>query len=317
MSDNKKLYWANVCILIRKEREEIEAAAAKWSAEKGTSYEMVFLGDTEDIRIHERLRAELDNGLLGFDALVSTRFDVFCSRGYLLGARDGLFPIGHSFPIRPEVRRVGVEDPWGLYFPLAILPHFIVRNAEVFPGTPSPRSLSDLLDPFWAGHVVVGNTEMPSGMAVLFSMWYLFGDAGLETCAKNWRQKSAPSGARHGLLKGEYAVAILPGVFSGPGPSGGIDAIKPSEGSPVLPSYAAVKAGPGQDDAAAFLGAALVDGPMGRSYRELAFAVVSNPTVPLPDVVEPEDKFLFPDWDWIQKQDMEYFKATIKRLPMI
>jgi hypothetical protein len=317
MRNEKKLYWANVCILLRKEKDEMEAATVRWLARSGNYYRMIPLGDTEDVKIHERLMLDKESGGLGFDVLVSSRFDVFCSREYLLGAKESLARLGGAFPVRPEVKRIGVEDPWGIFSPLAVLPHYIVRNAGVMADTPSPRSLEELLDPRWAGQVVVGNTEMPSGQVLLFTMWYLFGDEGLETCARNWRQKSAPSGVRHGLVKGEFTIGILPGLFTGPSPDGKLQTIKASEGLPVLPSYAAVKAGPEQDDAIRFLGQALIDGPMPGLYRELAFAVVSNPSIPLPDLVSTDDTFIFPDWKWIEGRDMEYFRATIGRLTMI
>ncbi len=318
----KKIYWANVCILNRKESELMEKASETWNGETGNAYEMIYLGDTEEVKIHQKLEEDIDSGKLGFHLLVSTRFDLFCSGRYLLGRKDNLLPIGEILPIREEIKRAGVEDPFHLYYPLAILPHFIVCNSEVQGSEPAPSSLEELLDSRWEGKVFIGNTELPSGQAVLFAMWYLFGDEGLETCVRNWRQKSAPSAVRHGLIKGEFPIGILPGVFSGPGPKDRIFAVRPKEGMPVLPSYAAaVRSGnfdhQDDEDTMNFLKASAASQEYHEFYKDMAHAVVSDPSVPLPANAEEGDKYIFPPWEWILKKDLDYFLTTIKQIPLI
>ena len=126
-------------------------------------------------------------------------------------------------------------------------------NTDLIQGRACPRSLEELLDPFWAGKVFVGSTDLPSARMVLFAVWYSYGREGLEVCVKNWRQKSAPSAARHGLVKSEFPVALLPGIFSGPGPHDNLVSIWPEDGAPVLPSFAAVRESEHAEDVVDFL----------------------------------------------------------------
>ena len=313
----KSVYWANLCILNRKEAELMETAADSWQRESGASFGMSYLGDTEDIKMHEKMEKDIAAGDLAFHLLVSSRFDIFCSERYLLGRKDRLRPIGNGFPVREEVASSGVQDPFGLYHPLVVLPHFMVCNTQVLGDTPPPGSLEELLDDKWKGKVAVGNTDLPSGQAVLFAIRYLFGKKGLEACIRNWRQKSAPSAVRHGLLKGEFAVGLLPGIFSGPGPRDELKVIRPKEGLPVLPSYAAVKDEEGWEDTVEFLRASAASEEFLRFYRDMAHGIASNPSVPLPAISREDDRLIFPDWKWILEQDVEEFKKHVGRMEEI
>ena len=313
--NDKNIYWANLCILNRKEGELMEEAAEKWERDSGRSYGMTYLGDTEEVKMHQKVEEDIDAGLLGFDLLVSSRFDLFCCPRYLLGQKDRLKPLGGRFPVREEVKACGVEDPFGLYHPLVVLPHFMLCNTEMLGDRPAPTSLEQLLDPEWAGQVVVGNTELPSGQSVLFAMWYLFGDEGLEACVRNWRQKSAPSAVRHGLLKGEFSIGLLPGIFCGPGPRDQVQLVRPTEGLPVLPSYAAAKNDGDWEDSVAFLGGSAASEPFLEFYRDMAHGIASDPSVPMPELAEPGDELFFPPWDWILEQDLDGFRETVLRIP--
>ncbi len=293
----------------------MEEATTEWTRETGTGVRMCYLGDTEDVQIHEQVERDIDSGALRFGVLVSTRFDLFCSRKYLLGNRDDLQPCGGVLPVRDEITSVGVADPFGLFHPLVVLPHYIVWNSEVLGDRRSSLSLEELLDPYWAGRVVVGNTDLPSGQSVLFTMWFLFGEERLETCVRNWRQKSAPSAVRHGLLKSELPIGLLPAVFAGPGPSGQLSTIKPDEGLPLLPSF--VAAGIGADDPVSFVSRSVGASPFMKFYRDMAHAIVADPTVPLPATADANDTLLFPDWAWIVERDMDHFRDTVRRVPMV
>lgn len=311
------VYWANICILNRMERDLLEKASAAFAGTGKPSPRVVYLGDTEEVRMYERMDLDLAEGRLGFDLIVSTRFDLFAWKKYLLGRRDELLPLRRRFPVRKDFEAIGVLDPFGLFHPLAVLPHYIVVNTQALGGRRSPESLRDLLDPDLAGSVFIGDTELPSGKAVLLALWFLFGDEGLEICVRNWRRKSAPSGARHAVLKGEAAVGVLPGVFSGPGPRDELAGVVPSDGVPVLPSYCAVRKGPGAEAAASFLASSAASKDFLEFYREKAFAYASLESVEPPESEGPLGKLFFPDWDWILKQDMDRFHDACLRMPKI
>lgn len=309
-----RVYWANLCILNRMEKEKMEADARIWKDSHSLSPQFIYLGDTEEVKMYEKMDEDMAKGELGFDLLVSSRFDLFCSRKYLQSHTDKLFPLSECFSIREEVRNSGAVDSAGLFHPLVILPHYIVANTKLLSESEIPRSLEDLLDPYWAGKIFLGATELPSAKSVLFGMWFKFGKEGLETCIKNWRQKSAPSAARHGLVKDELPIALLPGIFAGPGPGDKLLAIHPLEGAPVLPSYTAIRNSEKAEAVVNFLANSAASLKFIEFYRDQALAFPSDPSVAPPEPLASGGKMFFPDWDWILEQDMEYFSEACERV---
>jgi len=309
------IYWANLCILNRRESEMMEAAAEAWKADGDLDPRMIYLGNTEEVKMYEQMDRDMASGSLGFDLLVTTRFDLFCSHRYLQGRTENILPMGDVLPLRDEVKRAGVPDPDGLFFPLALLPHYIVCNADMMPGGDCPTSLEELLDPVWAGKIFVGATDLPSARAVLFTVWYNFGKEGLEACVRNWRQKSAPSAARHGLVKGECPIALLPGIFAGPGPGDTLVAVWPEEGAPVLPSFAAVRKSEYADQVVDFFLRSAGSREFSVFYRDQGFAYPVDPGVDPPDIGRNRGQMIFPDWEWILGQDMDYFLDACERVP--
>jgi ABC-type Fe3+ transport system substrate-binding protein len=297
------------------ERDMMENAAEVWGKEKLLFPEMVYLGDTEEVQMYEQLESDIARGSLGFGCIVSSRFDLFCSPKYLQSFTEDLLPIAGEFPIRNEVAASGVLDPLGLFYPLVVLPHFIVCNSNLLKPNTMPRNLADLLDPCWEGKIYMGSTELPSAKSFLFAMWYKFGNDGLETCVRNWRQLSAPSACRHGLMKDRFPVGLLPGIFTNPGPGDKLLPIWPSEGAPVLPSYAAVKRSEYEQDILEFLRISAASNEFLRFYTEKGLAYPSNPAVNPPEELEDRTDFFFPAWEWIVEQDMEYFEDACKRVP--
>ncbi len=312
---DKNVYWANLCILIRKESALMEKAAEEWKEKTGNGYVMNYLGDTEEVQIHQKISEDVKRGKPGFDLIVSSRFDIFCSQAGIPAIKDKLHPIGGLLPVSAEVKHAGVEDSMGLYHPLTVLLHSIVCNTSILDGRKAPSSLEELLDPAWEGKVCIGNTALPSGQAILFAMWYLFGDEGLDICVKNWRQRSTPAAARHSLLKREFPIAVLPGVFSGPAPEDTMEVICPKEGMPAVPSYAAVAENDNWEDTVEFLKYSTASKEFQNFYRNMAIAVPANPDVPAPQGYNPQDPVLFPPWEWILKQDVEAFKEKILQVP--
>ncbi len=308
------MYWANICVLNRMEREKMDNAIVQWEAKNGISPRVIYLGDTEEVQMYEQLTADINRGELGFDCIVSSRFDIFCSQKYLQRVADELVPIATLLPLREEIRQAGIPDPSGLFYPLVVLPHVIVCNRKLLKENEMPETLADLLDPYWAGKIYTGSTELPSAKSFLLAMWYKFGDAGLETCVKNWRQVSAPAACRHGLLKDEFPIGLLPGIFTSPGPEDKLISLWPSEGAPILPSYTAVKKSEHQEETIDFIRISAASPEFISFYKEQALAYPCHPSVEPPEGLAGRKDFFFPDWKWILEQDMEYFEEACKRV---
>ena len=312
------IYWANLCILNRIEGEKMETAAGLWQRETGdTEIRMVYLGDTERIGIYEKLDTDIrETDKPDFDAIISTRLDIFCSDKYLQSYTDELMPINKHFKLRPEIEELGVADEEGLFLPLVVLPHFIIVNTEVLGNQSPPESLKDLLEPEWEGKVYIGSADLPSARSVLLAICYLYGREGLDKAVKYWRQKSAPSAARHGLIKDEFPIAILPGVFSGPGPKNKLMKIVPADGAPVLPSFAAVQKGESAEATLDFLKKSAVTNEFIEFYKNQATAYPALASGPDPAEADQNLKMVYPSWQWLKEQDIEEFIGICAETPM-
>jgi ABC-type Fe3+ transport system substrate-binding protein len=309
------IYWANLCILNRMEKERMKVFIKDYQADNKPSPNVIYLGNTDEVHIYEQMDKDLESGDIKFDIMISNRFDLFCFRKYLDKYKDKLYPISGIFPVRDQIKECGVMDPFGFFYPLIVLPHLIVCNLKLIDAKDVPGSLEELLEPKWAGKVFIGSTELASARSVLFAIWYKFGSKGLETCVRNWRQKSAPSAVRHGLVKKECPIGILPSIFTGPGPGDILTAVFPKEGVPVLPSYCAVKKTDYSDEAVNFLSKSAASIDFIAFYKDNGFAYPATPEVDLPDMFTAETKIFFPDWDWALKQDIEYFYDACSRVP--
>lgn len=314
-SKEYNIYWANLCILHRMEKERMDAALQAWHTDEKPEIKMNYLGNTDEIHIYDQVDKDLESGKTNFDAIVSNRFDLFCFTKYLNTYKDELYPMADKFPIRKEVKECGVIDPFGLLFPLVVLPHLIVCNMGLVDTKDVPCSLEELLEPKWSGKIFIGSTSLASARSILFAMWYKFGNKGLETCVKNWRQKNAPSAVRHSLIKKELLIGILPSIFTGAGPQDVLTAVYPVEGAPIVPSYLAVKKSEHIDYLIDFLSKSVLSNDLVSFYRDNAHAFPANPEVKIPEIYPSNINMFFPDWEWALKQDIEYFYDACSRVP--
>ena len=302
----KHVYWANICLLGRMEKEYLNQKAESWQQDNQQDIQFSFLGNTEEVVIYDRLAADIEDGHIKADAIVSTRFDLFCWDKYLKNHQDQFRSLSQDLPLADTLKRAGYQHPTGVFHPVLALPHLIMCNTHLVEPEETPDSFSDLLDDKWASQIVIGDPALPSGKFFLFTMWYLFGNQGLEKIVQNTICKTAPPAARFSVMKDEYKLAILPEIFTGPTPEDNLKRIVPQEGVFGLPSFLAVKQS--AEDLLPFLKHALFSDDIQQQYVNQGQVIPNSDTVSPPAAFADQSTLVkFPDWSWIESQDIDYF----------
>ena len=316
-SQELKLYWANVCLLIRMERQHLDDKAEEWTKNSGHPIDINYLGDTAEVPLREKLTEEAAGGKFEADAVVSTRFDLFCSKNFLAGIPEEFAPLGDDLPLRKSFLNSGICHPQGIFHPVLAVPHLIICNTEKTGPGGHPESLKDLLDTGWESQIVIGDPALPSGRCFLFAMWYLFGDEGLEKIVENVVAKSAPSAARFSIMKDEFKLAILPEIFAGPTQKDNLKRIIPLEGIIALPSYLAIKKR-AKERLLPFLKEAVYTDYFQEQYVRQGALIPNHETLPPPENLSGlEEKMFFPKWSWIERRDMNYFDQQCNRVRIV
>ena len=83
----------------------------------------------------------------------------------------------------------------------------------------------------------------------------------------------------------------------------------------MLPSWTAVKKSSIQDEALDFLKQSVLQTEFSEFYRSQALVYPTDPQVEMPETLTTDEKMIFPPWEWIFEQDMEYFEDACRRVP--
>ena len=81
------IYWANLCILNRMEKERMKVFIKDYQADNKPSPNVIYLGNTDEVHIYEQMDKDLEAGDIKFDIMISNRFDLFCFRKYLINIK--------------------------------------------------------------------------------------------------------------------------------------------------------------------------------------------------------------------------------------
>lgn len=313
-NDNLEIYWSNVCILKKMEKEKLSDWANQWQAQKGLDVKVNFFGLGEEMYINEKIASELQKGDLAANIVVSTDVNIFQNKELLLGQLDQFQTLKEQLPLRDELAQKEIAHPCGCFQPCAVALIIMIYNNKLVKETEKPASWADTLKPEWQGKIVFGGAELPAGQGFLRGMWYLHGDKGLEQCVKNYRVVTSPAAVLQAVSKGEFAAGVVPLAFTGRKGLENVTEIWPQEGALAVPSYVAIRkdAPKGAID---FVKETLFSEEIQELYSKNAFLIPAVPGVFPPDIVMENDfKIVYPKWSWIQQTDMAKLDEMVKKL---
>lgn len=312
-NDNLEIYWSNVCILKKIEKDKLSSWARQWQAERGLDVNVNFFGLGEESYINERIASELQKGDLAANVVISTDINIFQNKDLLLGQLDQFQTLKGQLPLRSELAQKEIAHPSGCFQPCAVALIIMIYNNKLLKETEKPASWAATLEPAWQGKVVFGGAELPAGQGFLRGMWYLYGDKGLEQCVKNYQLVSSPAAVLQAVSKGEFVAGVVPLAFTGGRGLEDVTEIWPQEGALSVPSYVAIhKDAPG--GAVGFVKETLFSDEIQQLYSQNALLVPAVPGVSPPSIVAENDfKMVCPQWSWIEQADMGKLDEVVKQ----
>ncbi|SMP71159.1 ABC transporter substrate-binding protein [Anoxynatronum buryatiense] len=298
-----KVYWNNPACLNKAVKERLDAKESEWKVNSRGTVLFDYYGLIEEMLMDERLERDLNEGGIGADIVVSTDMQLFHRKDMLLGNLHLFESIKDWFPIRSEFAEM--SHPQGYFQPSLLVPVVIIKNDEMLKETGEILGWEDLLDPALAGKVAIASTDKPAGKSVLKGFWYLYGEEGLMKARHNFSVLSNPAAIFDAVDRGEYPLGIVPLLFAtGAGKSGHVSQIWPKEGLMVIISYVAVRTGAGLE-AKELLMESLYSEELQHLYSQRGFMIpVHDRVEPKQELKEQKTRFIYPDWEWVEKNDM-------------
>lgn len=309
------LYWENVCVMKKQEKENLQAAAENMQA-KGINMQYHYFGMGEILGIDEQIAADLQQKRINTDIVVSAKIDLFYDKKLLLGKEQMFKPLPGEFLLREELRNLGIAYPGGYFHPCLLLPVIILANKKLLAESDCPQSWADLLDDKWAGKVLIGGVDKPVGRSFLIAMWNMFGEEGLQKCVQNCRMVSVPAAVMNAVANDEYPLGVVPLIFSSRGGRDNLLDIWPQEGAIAIPSYVAIREG-SPETALAFVKENLFSTAIQSFYSQRGMGIPVHPEVAAPPMVEENNYNLsFPGWDWIKNADMNCLEEACGKIKL-
>lgn len=312
-NDKLEIYWSNVCILKKMEKDKLSNWAKQWQEEKGLDIKVDFFGLGEEMHINEKIATELQHGDLVPNIVISTDVSIFQNKDLLLGQLNQFQILKEHLPLRDELVQKGIAHPSGCFHPCAVALIIMIYNNKLVREIERPESWSATLKPAWRGKILFSGTEMPAGQGFLRGIWYLYGDKGLEQCIKNYQVASSPAAVLQAVSKGEFAAGVVPLVFTGGKGLENVTEIWPQEGALTVPSYVAIRKDAPRA-AVDFVKETLFAEEMQQLYTQDALLVPAVPRVSPPGIVVENDfQMVCPKWSWIEQTDMGRLDEVVKQ----
>lgn len=230
-----KVYWNNICLISRFEKQYIENKLREEGLEK--NYEFEFFGINKEKEIINSVEKDLEQEELP-DIIVATESDLFHSKEGFLG-KENLFDKFTLWPFREQLPHVCPKEKFGimLYIPLVM----IVNKKEV---EKIPESIEEVLaNPRYEGQITFGGLDNAAGKTLLMTIAYLYGEEKSNQLLKWSKVTSMPVGAFKNVTEGRSLIGFVPTIFAMRAEVTGIVQVWPKEGAVVIPSFVAVRKG--------------------------------------------------------------------------
>lgn len=226
------LYWSNICILHRLEKQMLDEAI-KTLAAQGIDLEVRHFGIGYPQRMAEYL-AQPEAALP--DLIVSTDLEVFEDARIFDRFRGELYPLREAFPLREEIKNSPLCQ-WRELLPFLVIPLVFCAQGD-YPVPPEGLTFAEILE---ESGVAFGGTDNSGAKAVVKTLWDLFG----EQAACNFARQSAihpmPINAFQKVKTGGARLAIVPSVYAKSANGVSMKRHWPGEGAIGLPSYVAAR----------------------------------------------------------------------------
>ncbi|MDR2822687.1 MAG: ABC transporter substrate-binding protein [Acholeplasmatales bacterium] len=300
--ENFKIYWNNICLLRKKEEEFINSFFRK---ESNYNFDITYFGLGMPLKLKSKIVGDLEeNSDINADLVISTELDIFWDKN-ILGNKDIFKNLKDTFDIKDYIKNSNVlANEKSELSAFLLLPELICVNTLALNGLEEPLSLKDLTLPKYKGRIVIGGKDTAAGRIIAICIWYLYGLDYLLKFMDNVNFVKVPAMALGLLKKGAYPIGILPSILAGRD----LKTIFPSDGIPVIPTYAVI-----HKNANYILAKKFLDFLLGEEFQEFyssrGYLLPANKNINYSKDLYPEKdlNLLYPAWDFIMNFDIKKF----------
>ncbi len=213
--------------------------------------------------------------------------------------RDAMIASGHYTclrgllpEMRPDVQRLGFDDPTGCFHIVCVVPIVLVYGRSV---QNPPSAWADLLDERWRGRVGGSSLDVFRKLISFYANSLFGGDA--ERFMANLVLDGIPIDTNLHVDRGELDVGVMPLPFTQGARDKNIVVRWPQDGALCIPQVLIHKKGSFEETRQ--ISEYLLSDQVQRYISETGHMIPVNPNVPLPPLVQENDLNLYwKGWDW-------------------
>ena len=284
-----KLYWSNICVLHRLEKEHLDKAAARLR-EAGIDLQVTHFGIGYPMRMAEYLAQD---GAEIPDIIVSTDLEVFEDPRIFQKLTGHLRDLRADYPLKADM--VGTDiDQWPELLPFLVIPLvFCSPSADPLGGR--ELSFTTVLGESGVAFGGVGNS---GAKAVIKALWSHFGREAAIAFARRSSILPMPINAFQQARTGATQLAIAPSIYTRVANGVNLHRFYPGEGAIGLPSYIAAHKRVPDDALKQVLGTLLDRSFCDRFVLEGDLYCALADSAANPWVDEHGSRFLYPRREW-------------------
>ncbi|CDM70349.1 putative membrane protein [Clostridium bornimense] len=292
-----KLYWSNVCILHKYEKQYLDNLVESLK-DHNINLEITHFGIGYPTSLNKYL--ERDDAVIP-DIIVSTDLEVFENQNIYNKFSNNLYNLVDYFPIKDSIKNSPVCYDKRL-LPFLIIPLVFSYNNEDYNNINSIESLlkEDI-------NVAIGGINNSGAKCIIKSIWDKYGKEDLLNLMKKTKVLNMPIQAFNEVKNGEDCIAITPSVYAKRANNKDLFINYPKEGAFALPSYICANKSIDFSTVNTVLSNLLIEEFCNFFVQNASLVTCLEGTLDEKFVLSNNNKFLYPSDKWLKSISSEEF----------
>lgn len=292
-----KLYWSNICILHKYEKNYLDNLISSLR-EKNINLEVTYFGIGYPYKLNEYLKKT--DAILP-DIMVSTDLEVYEDNNIYSKFSKDLYNLSKYFDIKNEVKSSSIYFDERL-LPFLVIPLIFSYNSNYTGVTDSIKNLIDT-----DTKTAIGGINNSGAKSIVKAIWSKYGKDSVRRFLSNSTILDMPIQSFNDIKNGSNRVAITPSIYAKRANNKDLFMSYPNDGAIALPSYIAANKSLDEDTMLEVLNS-LISEDFCNSFVKSAslLSCISN-TIDDSLVKQNQYKFLYPSKEWLNTVTPEEF----------
>ncbi|MFQ9976854.1 ABC transporter substrate-binding protein [Clostridium cadaveris] len=292
-----KLYWSNICILHKYEKNYLENLILSLR-EKNINLEVTYFGIGYPYKLNEYLKKT--DAILP-DIMVSTDLEVYEDNNIYSKFSKDLYNLSKYFDIKNEIKSSSIYFDDRL-LPFLVIPLVFSYNSNYTGVTDSIKNLIDT-----DTKTAIGGINNSGAKSIVKAIWSKYGKDSVRRFLSNSTILDMPIQSFNDIKNGSNRVAITPSIYAKRANNKDLFMSYPNDGAIALPSYIAANKSLDEDTMLEVLNS-LISEDFCNSFVKSAslLSCISN-TIDDSLVKQNQYKFLYPSKEWLNTVTPEEF----------